>query len=142
MKDVLFQSYELLEQLDNSTMIIRMNFQAKVCLLTKKREFVVLRHCYESEKRSVVFVKSIEYENSPPVQEDSMRGTIHNGGFIIEPKEDDPNCCLVTYISHAELKLVPNIDSEFALRIVTKKILENTLKIFDRIYTLSTTNDK
>jgi hypothetical protein len=108
-------------------------FQAKICLFTKKREFVAIKHCYKTPSQMIVLVKSIDYENAPPVPRDSHRGTIIYGGYIIEQDPNNKNSSFITYISYADLKMIPNIDSETTERIFIKKLMENSLNIFSRL---------
>jgi hypothetical protein len=110
-----------------------MKFQAKVCLFTKKREFVVLAHHFKTSEHMVILVKSIDYENAPPVPKDSQRGTIIYGGYIIEQDPNNKNSSLVTYISYADLKIIPNIDSQYTERYFFWKLMEHSLNIFSRL---------
>ena len=109
-------------------MILR--FQARICLFTKKREFVVLKHCYKTSSNMIVLVKSIDYENAPPVAKDSHRGTILYGGYIIEQDPNNKNSSLVTYISYADLKMIPNIDSESTERLFVRKLMGKKFLLF------------
>lgn len=102
----------------------------------RKRDFIVIKHWFFTNTprpKYVLIVKSIDYENAPPVDQDTQRGTIFYGGYIIEPKDNNPAHSEVTYISFADIKLVPEVDSGLVEKLFTKYIQENALKIFHKL---------
>ena len=115
-------------------MVLLMKFQAKVCLFTKKREFLVLAHHFKTSSHMIVLVKSIDYENAPPVAKDSQRGTVLYGGYIIEQDPNNQNSSLVTYISYADLKIMPNIDSEYTEKYFFWKLMGKKKFFFSFVF--------
>eukprot|EP01118_Nematostelium_gracile_P012018 TRINITY_DN4334_c0_g1_i1.p1 TRINITY_DN4334_c0_g1~~TRINITY_DN4334_c0_g1_i1.p1 ORF type:complete len:521 (+),score=118.68 TRINITY_DN4334_c0_g1_i1:88-1563(+) len=98
--DPLIQEVTVVEDIDNHSQILHLKYGAKVCFLTQKRDFVVLRYWQERNDGSfVVVAKSIVHKKVPKL-DDYVRGEALCTGYVITPHE---NGSQVIYLAHINL---------------------------------------
>eukprot|EP01102_Stenamoeba_stenopodia_P008915 TRINITY_DN2607_c0_g1_i1.p1 TRINITY_DN2607_c0_g1~~TRINITY_DN2607_c0_g1_i1.p1 ORF type:complete len:484 (-),score=103.24 TRINITY_DN2607_c0_g1_i1:83-1390(-) len=101
--DPLLKEVKILKRLDKNTELRYLNYQAKVCMLSRSRDFCAIAHYYgKSDGSFVIVTNSIEDEKCPPMNH-RTRGEITATGYVIKPMQDGTSS-EVTLVLHLDLK--------------------------------------
>eukprot|EP01119_Soliformovum_irregulare_P022692 TRINITY_DN7819_c0_g1_i6.p1 TRINITY_DN7819_c0_g1~~TRINITY_DN7819_c0_g1_i6.p1 ORF type:complete len:696 (-),score=120.46 TRINITY_DN7819_c0_g1_i6:1265-3352(-) len=107
--DPLFKEAQVVDTLGEWTKIINIRYQARNCLVKTARDFCLLYHCEKTTFGGYMIVAKSVVHPGCPKQKGYIRGRVLASGFYIQPKKDEPDTCLVSYISQVDLGELPSV---------------------------------
>lgn len=115
--DTVLKRFEVLEQIDESTDLIRFYAESPLPSLVANREFLQMRCCKDYEGGKVIVYWSVERPDIE-VPEGVIRANTIISGYVIIPDESNPKNTRLDFISQNDVRgsIPPQLINTFAPR--------------------------